>query len=503
MASGRRSLRRELEDLRTTMRTHGRTWREVAAVIGRRYRVNPRVAFRLAHGWTQDDVARRYNDRWPGPAPKTLKHVSYWENWEPGAARSSSARTPSYENLDRLAQLYECSIADLLGGRDYGGTAKGTKTSPGEVPGRPGAQDGRGDSPDASSEEADPTKRRSLLGLGLTATVSPETLRGVLREAAAEAMEFTRQTSVSSVGKGTLDHLDAVITELNRSYQTTPAAEQFAVARAYRVRVGRLIEGRHTLSEGYRLYVCAAALDEALAWLAHDLGDLLAARAYAIDCYEHADQAADHELCAWATDLMASVAMYTDRPEQAVSAVRRGLRRVPDRHPMAVRLRGRAARACARMGQRDACEELLAEARRLSDRISRDPPRRFTLDTTLLAEHALAAYSASAYLWLGDYEMARRQALEAIAVHRSAGPSERAPGREAMARLDLGIALAGLGQPDEAIDQGLRALESRRHVHSLRARIGDLRVTLVSRYPDLPDVRRFDEQCREPARRPW
>src|SRR4029077_9383697 len=136
-------------------------------------------------------------------------------------------------------------------------------------------------------------------------------------------------------------------------------AEQFAVARAYRTRVHELIEGRHTFREGRQLYVYAAWLDEILAWLSNDLGAPLTAEAYAVDCFEHADQAGHDELCAWATDQMASIAMYANRPQRAATAARRGIGKAPTSHPLAVRLRGQAARAHARMGQRDECEDLL------------------------------------------------------------------------------------------------------------------------------------------------
>src|SRR5205807_679653 len=140
-----------------------------------------------------------------------------------------------------------------------------------------------------------------------------------------EAMEFTRETGVSGVGAGTLDHLEAVITDLDQSYSKESPVDQFAVARTYRARVQTLIQARHTFKEGRQLYIYAAWLDEALAWLAHDLGDPLTAEAYAIDCFEHADQVGHGELCAWATDAMASIAMYANRPERAATAVRRGI----------------------------------------------------------------------------------------------------------------------------------------------------------------------------------
>src|SRR2546429_1330578 len=103
----------------------------------------------------------------------------------------------------------------------------------------------------------------------LQATVlAPEILRHVLRTAGGDAMEFTRETGVSGVGAGTLDHLEAGITELEPSYSRGSPTQQFTVARVYRARVQGLIQGRHTLREGRQLYVYAAWLDEALAWLA-------------------------------------------------------------------------------------------------------------------------------------------------------------------------------------------------------------------------------------------
>lgn len=55
---------------------------------------------RMAHGWTQAEAARRWNDRWPDDA-KTFKNISYWETWP-----SSTGHMPSLHVLDRLAQLY-------------------------------------------------------------------------------------------------------------------------------------------------------------------------------------------------------------------------------------------------------------------------------------------------------------------------------------------------------------------------------------------------------------
>lgn len=90
------------------LRAAGRTWGEVAAIFRREYAVNARVALRLAHGWSQGDVAERWNERWPDD-PKTFKNISYWEQWP-----ATTGYAPSLEVLTRLADIYQCHVAELL-----------------------------------------------------------------------------------------------------------------------------------------------------------------------------------------------------------------------------------------------------------------------------------------------------------------------------------------------------------------------------------------------------
>jgi hypothetical protein len=344
-------------------------------------------------------------------------------------------------------------------------------------------------------------QRRKALTLGLAAAVTPDVLGRVLSDAAAEAMEFTQLAGLSAVGQGTLEHLELVVSDLNLVYSKDPPAEQFVVARAYRSRVDELIRGRHTLKELRELYVYAAWLSELLAWLAHDLGNSRTARAYALDCYTYADQAGYGELCGWAANAMASIAMYSERPDSAMRAAMQGVAKVSTSHPLAVRLRAHAARAYARLGQREPCETLFAEAQRLRERLPARAPSRFTMDTGIHASYAMTAFPASAYLWLRDFETARTHGEAALVSIESAPPGSRQQ-RQIFARLILATALVGLGTPDDAAVLGSQALTSTRVLTSgMVARARDLDRALVSRYPRLACAREFHEQYRHVAQR--
>src|SRR5918999_5687623 len=104
MSGGVRSQKQERAQLVRSLRSSGSSWVEVAEALSQSYQLNPRVAFRYAHGWSQDEAADEWNKRWPDEL-KTFKNFSHWESW-PGP----TGHAPTYGNLSKLAELYECSV---------------------------------------------------------------------------------------------------------------------------------------------------------------------------------------------------------------------------------------------------------------------------------------------------------------------------------------------------------------------------------------------------------
>jgi hypothetical protein len=103
-----RSRKQQREQVVASLRAEGKSWVEIAEALRQRYRFNARVALRYAHGWSQRQAADEWNKRWPDEL-KSFKMFSYWEMWP-----SSTGHAPSFDNLSKLAELYECSVSDLL-----------------------------------------------------------------------------------------------------------------------------------------------------------------------------------------------------------------------------------------------------------------------------------------------------------------------------------------------------------------------------------------------------
>ncbi|MGH8899083.1 MAG: hypothetical protein ACRDZ4_19180 [Egibacteraceae bacterium] len=440
-------------------------------------------AHRLACGWTVDEAVAAFHgmckERRLGSRGLTGRS---WLEWEAGAR-------PNGDYQDLLCRLFETGPVQLGFATEY--------REPAEDVREPAAATlplgGANDPVDGGGE---PTNRRDVFtGLGVV-VVSPAVLKGVLGEAAAEAMEFTRRAEISAVGSGVLEHLELIVTDFNHAMEITSPAELFDSVRWYRNAVGRLIGGPHTLREGRQLYVYAGWLSELLAWLAVDVGSVTTAQVYGRDAWRHGWQAGHDELCAWAMEAKASIAWYDNQPHRALEAAVRGAQHAPAGHPVAIMLAAKAVPAHARLRQREGFEGALRQAVGLHERLPARPPTLFGEDTAQFASYALTCFAATSCNALGLPEQARRHAVDALGLLTTAPEGYRSPTREAIACIDLGLALIPLGSPDEACDLGRQAFSSEPVAFAVRARALDLDAVLQCACPDLPEAGEFHERCR-------
>ncbi|ETA01232.1 hypothetical protein CcI156_17720 [Frankia sp. CcI156] len=113
----RPSLRAEQDELRTRMRAAGMSHDEIAVEFARRYKLRPRAAHRIAHGWTQAQAANHINAHAArtgldphGTAPMTTPRLSELENWP----LPNNRRRPTPQLLALLAEVYGTSIHNLI-----------------------------------------------------------------------------------------------------------------------------------------------------------------------------------------------------------------------------------------------------------------------------------------------------------------------------------------------------------------------------------------------------
>jgi hypothetical protein len=407
-----RSLRQTQSLLAGQLRARGRTWAEVAAEFRAVYRVNARVALRQAHGWSQPQAAARWTARWPDD-PKTFKNFSYWELWPGGTGHA-----PSLDTLDRLAQLYQCSVTDLLADcGDYGSpqvprrAAAPSRTghtplSPAGVAGpsglvlaasspaltasaapAPAAQPPDGRAPASRSPQA-PSALSLQAALERIRAADISELHGYAGDAApgqrlkhrtlllaassalavvaaAPVLEIPRRAATANGGSprtdtAMMDYIAEIVAGLRRLGGAVGPRATLPSAMALRSAIAALARNAPETVTA-RVLAVYGDLTQLVGWLMFNLGDRSAARYYYDDARSAADRAAHPDLVTYALSASSQLALAQGDPRDAIDhahAARQAARRGGSAFAVAYAA-DVTARAYAVAGQAGRCQAAL------------------------------------------------------------------------------------------------------------------------------------------------
>jgi hypothetical protein len=303
------------------------------------------------------------------------------------------------------------------------------------------------------------------------------------------AAAFSRSVVSTDLPSSEIDELDSSIDVLALAYPTRRPEELWDEAMEHRQHAHALLHHRrHTLREGREIARCAGMLSVVLAWLSHDGGNQQAVEAWAADATTHGQQADAPEVIAWAEDVLATDALYDNRPLDALTAATRGLAVAPRSCDASIRLTAQVARAQACLGNTEGFADATRHAETLCSNLTACWSGLFGVDRTLIG-----SFGASSYLWLDRPREAQSAALDSISHYRSLETPAVAPTRLAVAELDLALAQTALGEPDEAVRAGLSALGGQRLVHAIVGRAEHLGRELRRRHPARTSVTEFLE----------
>lgn len=402
------------------LRSQGRTWADIGKYFQAAYRVNPRVALRQAHGWSQPQAAERWTALWPED-PKTFKNFSYWEQW-PG----QTGHAPSLDTLDRLAQLYECKVTDLLTDcHDYGARftppsaatfqARERDQDPARAQGRPrweqlersyawqGAQrPGPGDAFSAPAPAPAPTSAlESALELIRQAqtgdagrpgqtdgpdgrlrrrTLLLEASSALAVVAAAPMLEVPRIVAATRSGRAKADleivsFVGDVVAGLRRLGGAVGPRITLQPAMALRSAMASLARSMPELVTGEAL-TAYGDLTQLIGWLMFNLNDHKAARYYYDDARAAAYRAGNNDLVSFTLSAASQLAVNRQRPRHAVDHAQAAIQaaRASGSPHAAAYAADVTARAYAAAGQVGRCQAALDKEQEALARIEEDVP---------------------------------------------------------------------------------------------------------------------------------
>jgi tetratricopeptide (TPR) repeat protein len=306
-----------------------------------------------------------------------------------------------------------------------------------------------------------------------------------------ETLELVSRLQRSDLDQATLDGLRIMADRLCSEYPFMPADELVTEGRSWLRRITMLQGQRITLKQHREILVLAGWVALLVGCLEYDSGNRHAAETTRQAALTLGLEADHGEIVAWAHEMRAWINLTSGDYNGAIAASRAGTEVTPH-HSVAVQLFAQEAKAWARMGDRRQTEVALDKGRRLLESLPypENVDHHFVVDPTKFDFYAMDCYRI-----VGEYKMAETLAGEVIQAYTDFDGQERAPMRLAEARITLGVVRAREGDLDAAIEQGMRALDSkRRSLPELLMVSRDLTKVLNERYSAESQTRHYLDQ---------
>ncbi len=504
MATKYRSRRARIAALSDSLRTQGQTWAQIAKRIVCDEHVNIRVAFRLAHGMSQREVAARWSEEFPteaGAASMSDKIISYWETWP------QSGYEPSLKSLKRLARIYQCNVGDLIDDGDFShlDTASSHAKAPSAVApsAAPATKHVLRDTSDpsglsslfglAGEDDEDVVKRRAFL-MGLTALaglgaaepgMALESMRHGLNRALAERHAATD-----------VDEWHEIVLEYGHTYAITAPGQLFKTLLVdlygLQAAIGRYPNDDETQRE---LRQVGAMLSAFTGQTIANLGYLREARRWWRTARQAADDSEDRYTMLWIRGREIVRAGYEHRPLTVIlQLIDEAEARIGASPPVAALpefLSGKA-QTLALMGQAVSAdtETTLIRLREAFDALPY--PLRAANDSIFTwGEERLRFTESLAYTYLGDFRRADTAQNQALALY----PADdlRSP---AQIELQRALCMAGAGDVLQSIRHAQAIVSDVPAMHRVRP-VADLGHKVLRAVPIAAQQRADVQEYRE------
>lgn len=277
---------------------------------------------------------------------------------------------------------------------------------------------------------------------------------GLIRLTEDQTAELIQRLRHSTVDEAAMDALHVTVDRLCTDYATLPAPIVLADAQTWLESVNSLLDKRITLAQHRDELAMAGWLTLLVACLHHDLGDDRAAEAARRGASQIANEVDNAEIAAWSSEIKAWMALTRGDYYGTVAAAREGLA-ISTRHGVSVQLHAQAAKAWARIRNRDEAILELEAGRDLLGHMDfpENPRNHFQVDPTKYDFYAMDC-------WRLTGADALAQAAAETVIRTSTAPDGRSisPMRLAEAELTRATVLARGGDFEGAVAAGEAAL---------------------------------------------